>query len=110
MCRTEAVRYAADVHEEFDAGERGGLYLKPMVHAGKGSCFGGELVDLDRAGTNATVQALDVILRETPAAIVTPPIYASDALEGSNPLFAVRALREFVWICLTECRRRIERS
>jgi hypothetical protein len=110
LCLPKAVSYADCVREEFDAGERGGLYLKPMVHAGKGSCFGGELVDLDRAGASATLQALDVILRETPAAIVTPPIYASDALEGSNPLFAVRALREFVWICLAECRRRIERK
>ena len=88
--------------EGFDAGERSGTYLKPIVHTARGDHAGGALVVLERAGDDAVFAELDVRLRaERRRAVFTPPIFAEDAVHGTtNPLFALRALREFVALCL----------
>jgi hypothetical protein len=90
------------VSESFDRGERSGVYLKPMLRTARGEHSGGALVSLERAGTRSAFEELDVALRgEREPAVFTPPIYAGDAVRGTtNPLFAVRALREFIELCL----------
>jgi hypothetical protein len=95
-------RYAASVNEGFDHGDRSGVYLKPILRTVRGEHEGGALVRLERAGASAAFDEIDALLRERrEPAIFTPPVFAGDAIRGtSNPLFAVRALREFVTICL----------
>ncbi len=88
--------------ETFDPGDRAGTYLKPIVRTARGDNAGGALVVLERAGDDGVFAELDARLRaERRRAIFTPPIFAEDAVRGTtNPLFALRALREFVSLCL----------
>ncbi len=99
---TRPPRYAPCVIEGFDRGERAGVYLKPMLRTVRGEHTGGALVTLESAGTRAAFADLDATLRSRrEPAVFTPPIYAGDAVrETTNPLFAVRALREFIALCL----------
>jgi hypothetical protein len=95
-------RYARSVTEGFDRGDRAGVYLKPILRTVRGEHEGGALVRLERAGTSTAFAEIDERLRERrEPAVFTPPVFAGDAIRGTtNPLFAVRALREFVTICL----------
>jgi hypothetical protein len=90
------------VIEAFDGGERSGAYLKPMLLNADGSQAGGSLITLARVGSGTAFRDIEPVLRAAQTPLVfTPPIYVEDALhETQNPLFAVRALREFVAICL----------
>jgi hypothetical protein len=90
------------VIEGFDSGERAGVYLKPMLKTSRGEHAGGTLITLQRAGETIAFDDVDARLRsERAPAVFTPPVYAGDAVHGTkNPLFALRALREFVAICL----------
>ena len=90
------------MNEGFDRGERSGVYLKPILQTVRGEYEGGSLVRLERAGATTAFDEVDARLRRRrEPAIFTPPIFAGDAIRGTtNPLFAVRALREFVSICL----------
>ena len=96
------LRRSRPLIEGFDAGERAGTYLKPIVRTARGEHSGGALVVLRRAGEHTVFEELDARLREVrDPAVFTPPIYAGDAVRGTaNPLFALRALREFVALCL----------
>jgi hypothetical protein len=87
--------------EGFDGGERAGAYLRPMLLTAEGKHAGGSLVTLTRGECSAAFHELEPVLRAAQTPLVfTPPIYAEDAVGGRNPLFAVRALREFIAICL----------
>lgn len=90
--------------EGFDGGERAGAYLRPMLLSADGTHAGGSLVTLSRGECSAAFRDLEPVLRAAQTPLVfTPPVYAGDAVEDSrNPLFAVRALREFIAICLTQ--------
>ena len=90
--------------ECFDAGKRSGVYLKPMVLTVEGHQAGGELIALEGAGAERAFQDIDAALRRSRAPLIfTPPVYAGDAVHGSsNRLFAIKALREFVAICLAQ--------
>jgi hypothetical protein len=96
-------RYARPVIEGFDGGERAGAYLRPMLLSADGKHAGGSLVTLTRGESGAAFHELEPVLRAARTPLVfTPPVYAGDAVAGRNPLFAVRALREFVAICLRQ--------
>jgi len=90
--------------ERFDGGERSGVYLKPMVLTAEGNQAGGELIALEGAGAERAFRDIDAALRRSRAPLVfTPPVFAGDAVHGSsNRLFAIRALRAFVAICLAQ--------
>ena len=89
--------------EVFDGGDRAGAYLRPMLLRADGKHQGGSLVTLTRGECNAAFHELEPVLRAARTPLVfTPPIYAGDAVGATNPLFAVRALREFVAICLRQ--------
>ncbi len=97
-------RYARPVIEGFDGGERAGAYLRPMLLGADGTQAGGSLVTLTRGECSAAFRDLEPVLRAAQTPLVfTPPVYAGDAVSDSrNPLFAVRALREFITICLLQ--------
>gem|GEM_PF-4988251 len=90
--------------EAFDGGERAGAYLRPMLLSADGTQAGGSLVTLTEAECSAAFRDLEPVLRAAQTPLVfTPPIYAGDAVDAArNPLFAVRALREFIAICLQQ--------
>ena len=73
-----------------------------MLLNADGTQAGGTLVTLACAGTGSAFRDIEPVLRAAQTPLVfTPPVYVGDALhESQNPLFAVRALREFVAICL----------
>ena len=98
-----AERYAAKM-DRFDRGQRSGVYLKPMVLDPEGELAGGELIALESAGAEKAFRDIDAALRRSRGPLIfTPPVYAGDAIHGaSNRLFAIRALREFVAICLAQ--------
>jgi len=90
------------VNEGFDGGERAGAYLRPMLLGADGTQAGGSLVTLTQDECSSAFRDLEPVLRAAQTPLVfTPPIYAGDAVgESRNPLFAIRALREFIAICL----------
>lgn len=96
------------MRETFDDRDRAGVYLKPMLRTKNGAPSGGALVTLERARGEDSLDELGAPAgRPKRRAVFTPPIFAGDALEGTtNPLFALRALREFVALCLAQRRDR----
>jgi hypothetical protein len=91
------------VNEVFDSGDRAGAYLRPMLLTAEGARMGGSLVTLTAGECSTVFHELEPVLRAARTPLVfTPPVYAGDAVDGLNPLFAVRALREFIAICLQQ--------
>lgn len=75
-----------------------------MVLTPDGQLAGGELIALETAGAERAFREIDSALRRSRRPLIfTPPVYAGDAVHGStNRLFAIRALREFVALCLQQ--------
>lgn len=92
------------MYEAFDCGERRGAYLQPLLQRQGGAPTGGRVITVNSAGSAALYSEIDEVVRRhgSEELVFTPPIYAGDALDAGNPEFAIRALREFVTICLLQ--------